>query len=100
MALLTATEIDARLKALPEWRQSEGALVKRYTFAGFRDAVAFVVRLAFEAEEVDHHPDLLLNDKMVTVSYATHSEGGITQKDFDGAAIAERQARRFAVEAG
>ena len=39
----------------------------------------------FAAESVDHHPDLLINYKRVTVTFSTHSEGGLTEKDFDGA---------------
>jgi 4a-hydroxytetrahydrobiopterin dehydratase len=41
---------------------------------------------------VDHHPDLLVNYKRVTVTYSTHSEGGLTTKDFDGAARATAMA--------
>ena len=55
----------------------------------FPDAVAFVVRLAFGAEMADHHPDITINYKRVTLSYSTHSAGGITQQDFDGAKTAE-----------
>ncbi len=47
--------------------------------------MAFIVRLGFAAEAVDHHPDLLVNYKRVTVTYSTHSEGGLTEKDFAGA---------------
>ena len=73
---------------LPEW-SAEGAVISRqFTFAGFPEAIAFVVRLGFAAEAVDHHPDLLINYKRVKVSYSTHSEGGLTDKDFDGARAA------------
>ena len=46
-------------------------------------------RLAPEAEAVDHHPDILINYKRVTLTYSTHSEGGLTDKDFAGAAAAD-----------
>ena len=49
-------------------------------------------RLAPEAESADHHPDILINYKRVTLTYSTHSEGGLTTKDFDGAATADRLA--------
>ena len=55
---------------------------------GFPEAIAFVVRLGFAAEAADHHPDLLINYKRVKVTYSTHSEGGLTDKDFDGARAA------------
>ena len=49
-------------------------------------------RLAPEAKAADHHPDILINYKRVTLTYSTHSEGGLTDKDFDGAAMADRVA--------
>ncbi len=61
---------------------------RKFTFAGFPDALAFVVRLGFDAEAADHHPDILINYKRVTLTYTTHSEGGLTEKDFAGAAKA------------
>jgi 4a-hydroxytetrahydrobiopterin dehydratase len=51
-----------------------------------------VDRLAPEAEAADHHPDILINYKRVTLTYSTHSEGGLTAKDFEGAAMADRVA--------
>ena len=65
---------------------------RQFIFAGFADAVAFVVRLGFTAEAADHHPDLLINYKRVTVTYSTHSEGGLTEKDFEGARAANTAA--------
>ena len=49
-------------------------------------------RLVPEAEAADHHPDIVINYRRVTLLYSTHSEGGLTQKDFDGAAMADRKA--------
>ncbi len=45
-----------------------------------------------EAEAADHHPDIQINYKRVTLTYSTHSEGGLTDKDFTGAAMADRVA--------
>jgi len=55
------------------------------TPSAFPDAVAFVTRLGFDAEAADHHPDITINYKRVTLVFSTHSDGGLTQKDFDGA---------------
>ena len=82
---LSAQEIEARLETLPGWAVRESALVRQFTFRGFPDAVAFVTRLAFDAEAADHHPDLLVSYKRVTVTWSTHSEGGVTEKDVAGA---------------
>jgi 4a-hydroxytetrahydrobiopterin dehydratase len=55
-----------------------------------------VNRLVPDAERADHHPDIEINYKRVTLSYSTHSEGGLTTKDFDGARMADRKAREGA----
>lgn len=89
MAKLAADEVQRRMADLTSWRLDEDVIRKQFTFAGFPEAIAFVVRLAFAAEAADHHPDLLVNYKRVTVSYSTHSEGGLTAKDFDGARTAD-----------
>jgi 4a-hydroxytetrahydrobiopterin dehydratase len=90
--------IEQRLSGMPGWRFADDALTRKYTLASFPDAVAFVTRLAFEAEAADHHPDLLVNYKRVTVTWATHSEGGVTEKDFAGAAQSDRIAKAFSGE--
>ena len=86
---LSKTEAQERLKKLTGWTLDGDAIRKQFTFAGFPEAVAFVDRLAPKAQAVDHHPDILINYKRVTLTYSTHSEGGLTAKDFDGAAIAD-----------
>ena len=88
MAKLTADAASKRIQQLPGWSLDGEVIRKLFTFPGFPDAVAFIVRLGFAAETADHHPDLLVNYKRVTVSYTTHSEGGLTDKDFEGAAAA------------
>jgi 4a-hydroxytetrahydrobiopterin dehydratase len=93
MALLTRSEIDAALSTLPGWSFDQGAIRKQFTFSGFPEAVAFVSRLVPEAEAEDHHPDITINYRRVTLSWSTHSEGGVTQKDIDGARMADRHAR-------
>lgn len=92
---LTESQIRSRLASVAAWSYADDALVREYQFASFPDAVAFVTRLAFDAERADHHPDLLLRYKRVRVSWSTHSEGGVTDKDFDGVAHADRVAARF-----
>ncbi|PYR62402.1 MAG: 4a-hydroxytetrahydrobiopterin dehydratase [Acidobacteria bacterium] len=92
MAKLTRDEIHKRLKNLSGWTLEGDAIRKQYTFAGFPEAITFVDRLAPEAEKADHHPDILINYKRVTLTYSTHSEGGLTIKDFEGAATADRLA--------
>lgn len=90
MPRLTASDAQDRLKTLRGWTMEGEALRKQYVFGSFREAVSFVVRLAFSAEEADHHPDITISYKNVTLVYSTHSAGGLTEKDFAGAAEADR----------
>jgi 4a-hydroxytetrahydrobiopterin dehydratase len=90
MALLTRQEVEQRLKDLPGWTLDGNAIKKQFTFGGFPEAVNFVTRLVPGAEAADHHPDITINYKRVTLSYSTHDEGGLTAKDFEGARMAER----------
>jgi 4a-hydroxytetrahydrobiopterin dehydratase len=89
MPKLSRGEAEQRLQKLTGWTLEGDAIRKQYTFANFPDAIAFVNRLAPRAEAADHHPDILINYKRVTLTYSTHSEGGLTAKDFDGAAMAD-----------
>ena len=93
MTLLSKTEIDAHLKTLDGWTLDGNAIRKQYAFKGFPDAVAFVSRLVPDAERADHHPDITINYRRVTLSWSTHDEGGLTVKDIEGARIADRHAR-------
>lgn len=89
---LSRADIEARMPKAQGWTLDGDAIRKQYTFKDFPAAIAFVDRLAPEAERADHHPDILINYKRVTLTYSTHSEGGLTEKDFAGAAVADRLA--------
>jgi 4a-hydroxytetrahydrobiopterin dehydratase len=91
---LTRTDVEQRVKTLQGWALDGDAIKKQFTFKGFPEAVDFVSRLVPEAEAADHHPDIQINYKRVTLVYSTHSEGGLTEKDFAGAAMADRIAAR------
>ncbi len=93
MAKLSRDEADQRMKDLRGWTLQGDEIVKQYTLEDFVAAIAFVNRIAPEAEAADHHPDILINYKRVTLTYSTHSEGGLTDKDFTGAAMADRVSR-------
>jgi 4a-hydroxytetrahydrobiopterin dehydratase len=90
MARLNDPEICDRLARVPGWRREGEAIRKEFKFASFPDAIAFVTRLVPGAEAADHHPDIAINYRRVTLSYSTHSEGGLTGKDFEGASMADR----------
>jgi 4a-hydroxytetrahydrobiopterin dehydratase len=63
------------------WGEQENALVREFELPSFPAAIAFVDRLAELAEGENHHPDIDIRYRKVTVRWTTHSEGGITEKD-------------------
>jgi 4a-hydroxytetrahydrobiopterin dehydratase len=67
---------------MSDWREEGTALVRDFEFGNFADALAFVNRVAEEAEEVNHHPDILIHGwSKVRLTLSTHSEGRITDAD-------------------
>lgn len=64
-----------------DWSETGGALERTFEFASFTDAIAFVNRLAELAERENHHPDIAVSYRAVTVRWTTHSAGGITDRD-------------------
>jgi len=93
MPKLSATTLKAALQTLPGWKATSTAIKRQYTFPTFPDAITFATRLAFDAEAADHHPDLLISYRKVTVTWSTHSEGGVTKKDIAGAKATDAAAR-------
>ena len=89
MALLTDAEIDQHLASLAGWSRADRAIRKQFTFEDFPEAVLFVSALVPAAEAADHHPDIEIHYKRVTLTYTTHSEGGLTAKDIEGAQAAD-----------
>ncbi len=89
MSTLTDDEITEGLATLAGWERAGDEIVKEYRLGNFKDAVAFVVRLSYEAEAANHHPDLDIRWNKIRVALSTHSEGGITAKDLDLAAAVE-----------
>lgn len=63
------------------WNEVDGALEREFVFDGFPQAIAFVNRVAELAEAEDHHPDIAVAFKRVTLRWTTHSAGGITDRD-------------------
>ncbi len=83
MTKLSASQIEAGLKQVPEWSEVGGEIQRTYEFPGFAPAIAFVAAVAQAAEAAKHHPDMLVRYNKVTLTLSTHDSGGITRKDFD-----------------
>jgi len=86
---LSDPDIAAALKSLPGWSHEGGAIVKTYKFGKFADGIAFVQRIAVEADRVDHHPDIDIRYTKIRVALSTHDAGGITASDAKLASIIE-----------
>jgi 4a-hydroxytetrahydrobiopterin dehydratase len=81
---LSADQIQQALLNLPGWSVHNDSLVCTFKFANFRKAVAFIVQVAFEAEQLNHHPELHNVYSTVTLKLNTHDAGGkVTQLDVD-----------------
>jgi 4a-hydroxytetrahydrobiopterin dehydratase len=76
-------QTDEGLKGLSDWQRDGNAISREFRFESFRAAVAFLVRVAFEAEQRDHHPEILNVYNRVKLTLSTHDAGGVTEKDFD-----------------
>jgi len=79
---LGKAEIQKKLKSLSGWSLKGSAIVRHYQFSGFVPAVAFVNHVAGLAEGMDHHPDILIQYKNVTLTLSTHTAKGLTDLDF------------------
>jgi 4a-hydroxytetrahydrobiopterin dehydratase len=95
---LTPQSVQEQLGQRPGWTLDGSAIRKLFTFASFPDAIAFVTRLAFDAEAADHHPDLQISYRKVTVTWTTHDAGGLTVKDFAGAEQSDMIASRMVAQ--
>jgi 4a-hydroxytetrahydrobiopterin dehydratase len=78
--LLSDGEIDSRLQS-GEWRREGAEIVRDFQFKDFSEAIAFVNRVAEVAEAENHHPDIAVSYRKVTLRWTTHSAGGITERD-------------------
>jgi len=68
------------------WEETGGALERTFELASFAEAIAFVDRIADLAERENHHPDIAISYRKVTLRWTTHSAGGITERDRELAA--------------
>lgn len=88
---LTREQIAHALSELDGWRYEEDRLRKTFAFDSFREAVSFIVRLAFHAEEMNHHPELHNVYSRVDIALATHDAGDrVTEMDVELARAIER----------
>jgi len=83
MALLKENDRDEKLKKMDGWQFVNNQIEKEYKLKDFKSALIFVNKIGDEAEKMDHHPDINIHSyNKVKITLSTHSEGGVTDKDF------------------
>jgi len=82
MPRLNQAQVRRRMGGIPAWRARARAIRRTFVFEGFMDSIGFVNRVARKAQKSDHHPDIDIRWNKVTLTLTTHSEGGLTAKDF------------------
>jgi 4a-hydroxytetrahydrobiopterin dehydratase len=83
---LTEEEITAALASLPGWEYGGKTIARHFKFPDFLAAMAFVNRVADEAEKANHHPDIAIHYNQVTLTLWSHDSGGVTKRDLKLAA--------------
>lgn len=83
--VLNPDALHHELDRLPGWSGTTDGINRTFTFDDFAGSIAFVNRVAEHAERSDHHPDIALSWNEVTLTYVTHSVGGVTQDDIEQA---------------
>ena len=94
MGKLAGDDRTRALAGLDGWAEVEGrdAIEKTFQFGDFKEAFAFMTRVALAAEQADHHPEWFNVYNRVEVTLATHDAGGVTQKDIDLASFMDAAA--------
>ena len=81
--MMTLAELEKRMKKLKDWALEGSMIVKDNVFKNFKDALDYVNKVGELAEKQVHHPDIMIMYNHVRLSLTTHSEKGLTEKDFD-----------------
>jgi 4a-hydroxytetrahydrobiopterin dehydratase len=89
MPILSQAEIASRLATRPDWQIEGGELVRTFLFKNFVDAVTFVNKVAEQAEEANHHPDIDIRYNRVRLALVSHDASGLTERDFALAAAVD-----------
>lgn len=87
--LLTESELEQALAALPGWSIENGLLVKRFEFKTYKDGLVFAMAVGHMADKLDHHPDLTIGYAKLQVAMSTHAVGGLSPYDVELARLIE-----------
>ncbi|WP_349410190.1 4a-hydroxytetrahydrobiopterin dehydratase [Pseudalkalibacillus sp. SCS-8] len=91
MERLSEKQIEQQLEALEGWSlEDEKWIVKKYRFKQYLDGIDFVKSIADRSEEVQHHPLISIDYKLITVKLSSWKAKGLTDLDFQLAADYDR----------
>ncbi|HTR14441.1 MAG TPA: 4a-hydroxytetrahydrobiopterin dehydratase [Roseiarcus sp.] len=94
--ILSDDEIKAALKELTDWSYNAPNIEATFALKTFRDAIAFIVEIAIEAEVMNHHPEFKNSYNILSFSFCTHDAGmKITDLDIETAKKISALAKRF-----
>jgi 4a-hydroxytetrahydrobiopterin dehydratase len=94
---LKDNEIKESLKSLNGWKHENDKLKKEYSFDDFREAMTFITRISFEAEDQVHHPEIFNVYNTVNIALTSHDAGDkVTKKDVKLAKTIETISNNFA----
>lgn len=83
MNALNLARIQAFMREIKEWSLESNAIVKEFRFADFKSSMEFADKVAEISERMNHHPSILIEYGLVRLTITTHSEKGLTEKDFE-----------------
>lgn len=85
MARLSEAMVRDGLKQLDRWSGDDRAIAATFSFDSYEAGVGFAVQVSLLAQRIDHHPELLIGWRRVTVTFSTHDAGGVTARDLSAA---------------
>lgn len=99
MSKLSEAEVAELLDGLTGWKldRESGAIVRHLEFPTFADAIQFVNRVAQDADDHDHHPDIDIRYRRLKVALISHDVGGLTKRDSRMARLIDEQVRRSGI---
>ena len=80
--IIFARDAKNKLEKLQGWKPENSCIRKTFVFGSFLESIKFVNSVSGIAEKLQHHPDIKINYTNVEISTTTHSEKGLTEKDF------------------
>jgi 4a-hydroxytetrahydrobiopterin dehydratase len=74
--------VQSKLSTFPGWKFENNALEKKFLFSDFREAMCFMVKVSYNCEKNNHHPEWTNVYNKLTIRLSTHDAAGVTEKDF------------------